>query len=234
MSREWNSETVGKTDVIISKAPTIPRTGNSGFKMDMFPNCLNAVIVAPQTRNAPFITFTGFSFKRSKEFIFLDAVCRDRSMACWKNICTTALVCGWLLYREWYFTYDVIPLQLPPQLPPHPTHTCTHSLPFNHTHTQAELLKHASPLNTCSLVPKTGFANLNPQHSETGYFKIDVPRQNAHLQRRSRQDDKWKSIPRWLGQHPYPSYLLDEFSETYLRECRRTNLEKMDVFICFG
>lgn len=70
---------------------------------------------------------------------FLISVCRDRSMPCWKNICTTALVCGWLLYREWYFTYEVIPLQLSPQPSPLCTHSLTPIQPHTHTHTQNHL-----------------------------------------------------------------------------------------------
>jgi len=66
---------------------------------------------------------------------FLISVCRDRSMPCWKNICTTALVCGWLLYREWYFTYEVIPLQLSPQPSPLCTHSLTPIQPHTHAHT---------------------------------------------------------------------------------------------------
>lgn len=53
-------------------------------------------------------------------------------MPCWKNICTIVLVCGWLLYREWFSTYEVILLQLSPQTIPFPTSAHTYLLQFNH------------------------------------------------------------------------------------------------------
>lgn len=94
-------------------------------------------------------TFSGFSFEGSEKciFFFLISVCKGRSMPCWKNICTTALVCGWLLYREWYFTYEVIPLQLSPQPSPFCTHSLTPIQPHTHTHTHT-ITHRQSYLNT--------------------------------------------------------------------------------------
>lgn len=77
--------------------------------------------------------------KEVKNAFFLILVCRGKSMPCWKNICTTVLVCGWLLYREWYFTYEVIPLQLSSQPSPLRTHSLTPIQPHTHTHTQTYL-----------------------------------------------------------------------------------------------
>lgn len=41
--------------------------------------------------------FLWFLSLRKWKIHFFYLVCRGKSMPCWKNICTTALVCGWLL-----------------------------------------------------------------------------------------------------------------------------------------